>query len=258
MGTGALAGHRLFAQYAYAPNALGYCGPEGSAALLAVACGRGDDVDVPALAKRFSGAWPYQKVLAELARADPLDARVVRAYWTGNELTDRVDRAKFGPALLDRIRPVAGSYWSHLGDDLLTEAAPTHAFHVLAVYPWSRLLDAGQSEPLRVLDSCRIASAGVLAVEPDHLVVASRHLEYADGVLSLGPEQEEQVGYRVGGASFVDEVQPGDVVAVHWGFVCDRLTREQTHSLARWTDWQLAAMAPRLARASKGAPMGER
>ena len=260
MATGAVAGHRLFAQYAYAPNALGYCGPEGAEALRAVACGEGgDDVDVPALARRFSGAWPYQQVLADLAgQADPLDLRVVRAYWTGNELTDQVDRARFGAALLDRIRPVAGGYWSHLGDDLLAEAAPTHAFHVLAVYPWSRLLHTGQPEPLTVLDSCRIAWSRVLAVESDTLVVASRHLEYVDRVLVLGPEQEERVGYRVGGASFVEHVGPGDVVAVHWGFVCDRLSAEQADSLARWTRWQLEAMAPRLVRASYGAAVGDR
>jgi Family of unknown function (DUF6390) len=241
-------GHRLFAQYAYAPNALGYCGPEGAAALCAVACGQGAGVPVVALARRFSGAWPYQQVLAELAGVtDPLDERIVRAYWTGNELTDRVDRVAFGAALVARIRSVAGGYWSHLGDELLREAAPTHAFHVLGVYPWSRLLGRGHPEALQVLDSCRIGWGRVDAVEPDELVIRARRLEYADGVLSLGADQEARVGYRVGGAAFLDEIEAGDQVAVHWGFACDRLTAEQAESLERWTTWQLEAMAPRLA-----------
>ena len=123
----------------------------------------GADVDVPSLARGFSGAWPYQQVLAELAGIDdPLDERVVRAYWTGNELTDRVGNVRFGSALLERIRPQAGHYWGHLTDDLLAEASPTHAFHVFGVYPWSRLLETGLPEPLNVLDSCRIGWAEVV------------------------------------------------------------------------------------------------
>ncbi|MDV7268627.1 DUF6390 family protein, partial [Rhodococcus oxybenzonivorans] len=88
-----LPGHRLFAQYAHAPNALGYCGPPGSERLQALACGQATDVDVLSLARQFSGAWPYQQVIAELAGiADPLDERVVRAYWTADDLIDRIDR----------------------------------------------------------------------------------------------------------------------------------------------------------------------
>ena len=236
-------GHRLFAQYAHAPNALGYCGPQGAAALRAVASGAGADIDVPSLARGFSGAWPYQQVLAELAGIDdPLDERVVRAYWTGNELTDRVGNVRFGTALLERIGPQAGHYWGHLTDELLAEAAPTHAFHVFGVYPWSRLLGTGLPEPLNVLDSCRIGWAEVVGVEPDQLLVRIRHLTYEAGVLALGPAMEERIGHRIEGASFIDQIGPGDHVAVHWGFACDRLTEGELAHLERWTDWQLAAM----------------
>lgn len=236
-------GHRLFARYAHAPNALGYCGPEGAEALRDVACGQGAGVDVPTLARQFSGAWPYQQVMAGLAGIDdPLDERVVRGYWTGNDLTEQVHGDGFGAALLDRIRPQASGYWNHLTDDLLSEASPTHAFHVLSVYPWSRLLETGRPEPLQVLDACRIGWARVVSVEPDRLVVRARHLEYHDRRLGLGPEREE----RLGRAPFLAQVRAGDRVAVHWESACDALTEEDAASLERWTEWQLSAIAPRL------------
>ena len=204
------------------------------------------DVDVPALARGFSGAWPYQQVLAELAGIDdPLDERVVRAYWTGNELTDRIANVRFGTALLERIRPQAGHYWAHLTDDLLAEAAPTHAFHVFGVYPWSRLLSTGLPEPLKVLDACRIGWAEVVEVEPEQLLVRMRHLTHDGGVLALGAVVEERIGHRSEGMSFIDQVAPGDHVAVHWGFACDRLTEEQVAQLEHWTRWQLDAMRGR-------------
>ena len=99
------AGERLFARYAYAPNHLGYCGPADSAALAELASTGHTDADVRAIASRFSGAWPYLSVLAELAGiADPLDERVVRAYWTGSSLLDEVDRPRFWRNLLERDR----------------------------------------------------------------------------------------------------------------------------------------------------------
>ena len=240
-------GSRLFARYAHAPNSLGYCGPENADILDAIAAGRLTDHDVTPIARQFSGAWPYQVTLAELAGIDdPLDAEVTRAYWTGNHLTDEVDRLAFGQALLERIRPHAGHYWSHLDDVLLVEASPTHGFHVLGVYPWSRMLGLGRPEALNVLDSCRIGWARVTAVGENQLEVLTQHLEYAGGILRLGEEHEETVDHKLGSDTFVEGVKAGDDVALHWGFVCDALTATEVESLQRWTHWQLDAMAPRL------------
>ncbi len=227
---------------------MGYCGPEDTAALRAVASGGGDPELVPALARRFTGAWPYQQLIADLtSRSDPLCVEVVRAYWTGNDLTDSLDREEFGVALLDRFGPGMRASWPHLEDSLLPEVAPTHAFHVLSLYPWSRLLSTGRPEPLTVLDSCRIGWGTVTGIEGDRLVVRSRHLEYDDRKLALGASVETRVPHRVEDGSFVGRVMVGDHVALHWGLVCDRLTPQEAADLERWTQWQLAAIAPRLA-----------
>lgn len=243
-------GHRLFARYAYAPNALGYCGPADARALESAACGTGGaDVDMPAVASRFSGAWPYQQLIAELSGiADPLDEGVVRAYWTGNELTDRIDRDRFGRELLARFASRAGHYWKHLTDELLPEVAPTHTFHVLAVYPWSRLLPSGMPQPLQVLDSCRITYGTVTEVREDDVLVRARPLTY-DGTLRLGAEQDRPARYRVDSGTFVADLRVGDRVGVHWDFVCDRLSADEADRLEHWTRWQLERTNERLGRA---------
>ncbi len=212
-----------------------------------MACGASPSESVLPLARQFSGAWPYQEVIAELAGLDdPLDEQVVRAYWTGNELTANIDRDAFGQALLARIKPRAGKYWSHLNDQLLVEAAPTHGFHVLGVYPWSRLLAAGQPEPLHVLDSCRISWATVVAVEDGELQVTARRLSYDNGALSLADELPQRISWRQGVDSFTGDISAGDIVAVHWGHACDRLSPQEAAVLEEWTRWQLDVMAPRL------------
>ncbi|RDI14699.1 hypothetical protein DEU38_1328 [Rhodococcus sp. AG1013] len=255
MTTGIDSGRILFARYAYAPNALGYCGPPGAAGLEAVACGTGSGVDVGAAARQFSGAWPYQQLLAELAGMDdPLDERVVRGYWTGNELTAAVDRERFGRELLVRLGERAGHYWNYLTDDLLPEAAPTHAFHVFGVYPWTRLLGTRMPQPLHVLDSCRIRNGVVLELRPDTAIVRSRGLQFDGTKLMLGPLEDRAVRRRVPAGSFVPDLRMGDRVAVHWDLVCDRLDTDEAASLEHWTDWQLGRTNERLASEAVSAP----
>jgi len=90
-------GAQPFARYAYAPNHLGYCGPADSAALFELAATGRTEADITSVASRFTGAWPYLCALAELTGIDdPLDIRLVRAYWTGSSLLDGVDQARFG------------------------------------------------------------------------------------------------------------------------------------------------------------------
>ncbi|BCN45994.1 DUF6390 family protein [Prescottella equi] len=254
MTTGVDAGRVLFARYAYAPNALGYCGPAGAATLETVACGGvgAGSAAVDAVARQFSGAWPYQELLAELAGIDdPLDGRVVRGYWTGNEVTAAVDRARFGRELLARLGARAGHYWKYLTDDLLPEAAPTHAFHVFGVYPWTRLLDTGMPQPMHVLDSCRIRNGVVVALTSQTATVRSRGLQFDGRRLALGPLEDRPARRNVGSGSFVPDLRIGDRVAVHWDLICDRLDADEAGSLEHWTDWQLQQTNPRLGRSSE-------
>src|ERR1700721_2627172 len=95
------AGAEMFARYAYAPNALGYCGPPLGATLRA---GSVDDVGAPAT--KFSGAWPYLRVLSALTGvADPLDYRLVESYWLGGGIGAGIDRQDFFHGLLGNNRP---------------------------------------------------------------------------------------------------------------------------------------------------------
>ena len=240
-------GWRLFARYAYAPNARGYCGPPEAAALADVACGHGDTVDVPALARRFSGAWPYHCLIAELAGiADPLDERVGRAYWTGSALTRTVDSRRLGELLLERFAAQAGHYWAHLTPDLIDELTPTHNFHVLAVYPWSRLLAGGRPEPLHVLDSCRIRGAEVLELRGSQVLVRTRHLTWDGRRLGFSRPLDEELSWMSAAGSFGGALEPGDRVAVHWGHICDRLEAADARELDFWTDIQVEATNRRL------------
>lgn len=83
----------LFARYAYPPNSLGYCGPSDPSALLQAASDGTDLVELGHLAARFEGAWPYLQLIAACnGIANPLDRRVVEAYWVGNSSSTEYPR----------------------------------------------------------------------------------------------------------------------------------------------------------------------
>jgi len=94
-------GPLMFVRYAYPPNALGYCGPDGFADYAAAGV---VDQGLVRQARAFSGAWPYLELIAAgCGIPDPLDHRVAEAYWVGNDLLDRVGLAGLGDSLADRF-----------------------------------------------------------------------------------------------------------------------------------------------------------
>ncbi|WP_422121026.1 DUF6390 family protein [Mycobacterium persicum] len=237
-------GTEMFARYAYAPNALGYCGPPLGATLRD---GSADDVRVAAT--KFSGAWPYLRVLSRLTGiTDPLDYRLVESYWLGGGVGAELDPARFFAELLAIIGPQAGRYWSHLTPQLADEAAANHCFHVFGVYPWTRFLGRGMDEhPVSVLDNCRITWGTVLSHTGDAVEIHCRKLVWDGATLGLSEPSPRVLDVWADGYSAVPDVAAGDDVAVHWGRLCGRLRPHQVRALADSTDRQLRVTSRRLA-----------
>jgi hypothetical protein len=220
-----IAGPLFFARYAFPPNERGYCGPADNAALGGYAQAGVTDPGLTQLAKQFEGAWPYLELIAAAnGIADPLDGRVVEAYWVGNSLLENAPVAEYGAFLDERFRR-GGRAW----ESIPAGAMPHHCFHVFFVYPWYGMLREGRTEPsLQVLDSCRISWGRVVTVEP--AVVLRRSLTWDGRVLALGSPVPCQVR-----AGFVTGLRPGDWVSLHWSRVCDRLSARQLRALRRYT-----------------------
>lgn len=215
----------LFARYAYPPNVLGYCDPDDSAEFLGMAMEGTDLRGFSQMAAQFRGAWPYLQLIAACSGiTEPLDPRVVEAYWTGNALLTRVPTSALVRSLDDHFEHRAGPRLS----PLLSAAPggiPQHNSHVFTVYPWLGLLRAGRDgPPLVVLDRCRIRWGRVEALTGDLVTVRSRQLSFVGSKLTLGAEEVEIARHRLDGRAVTTQLQPGDIVSLHWDWVCDRLS----------------------------------
>ncbi len=217
-----MTGRELFACYAFPPNELGYCGPADTS-----------QAELAGHATEFDGAWPYLQAIADAARIpDPLDDDVVRNYWIGGPLLDKVDPDE----LLTRLRRAFTGQVTGLLDNISDRnALAHHSFHVFAVYPWVRFLDRDPTTPLRVMQDCRIRWGTVDSVDGDHAVIVSAPLAFHDGVLGLGDDVAERVRWRKDGAALAPAPAPGVLVAAHWDWVCGVITDAERDALATAT-----------------------
>ncbi len=238
------AGPLLFARYAYPPNALGLCGSDSPRTLLEYGNASASDGGLAELARTFDGAWPYLMLIAGAnGIADPLDPRVVEAYWVGNELLERVRPGDLAQRVDERFHGRIGRAQEHVYGAVAAGALPRHCFHVFAVYPWLGLMRTGVvDQPLHILDQCRTTPATVQAVDGDSLDVLVRPLLWDGALLYLGDRQTRRVRWRNDGLAFVRTPKPGDDVALHWDFVCDLLSPQASRLLDRATRRALHAV----------------
>lgn len=240
----ALRGAVLFARYAYPPNALGYCGPPDPLSLLGMAAEARDGRGLASLAARFDGAWPYLSLIAACNHlADPLDPRVVEAYWVGNSLLDRVPPAVLLSSLRQRFEARVGADFDSVAAAVAMGAVAHHSLHVFGVYPWVGLLRGGmEGAPLTVLDQCRVRWGTVVAVDGDLVTVRSRGLDFDGARLVPGAPRLEQVHGSRDGLGLLEGLAPGEVVSLHWDWVCDRLGPQALRQLRHRTMGTLRAV----------------
>lgn len=233
------------ARYAFAPNSLHYCGPEKQRDLRAYVESGAVDPGLKNIIHGFDTLYSYLKLIAGENRiCDPFDRRVVEAYWLGNRL---LNRAKFRPfarhlteelALKKKMPPEKLSGLLNK----LDWAVPQHTFHVLNVFIRTGHHAIGYT--LSTMDACRISWGQVVQSssasrrikvksQSDSYVIKSRPLIYQNGKLMLG---EEVVKTVVG---IGNTLQIGDWVTLHWGVICEKITREELQNLKYYTNLAL-------------------
>ncbi len=217
-----------FARFAYPPNELGYCGPDGAREMLAP----GAVPEIERRARLFDGAWVYLEFLAGvLGTDDPLSTPVVEAYWIGSDLLAAVDPAALVEHLAVAFDGQVGGTWR----DSAARARAHHSYQVFEVYPWAGMLLRGlpPGPAVSVLDRCRIRSGVVSEINGEWVVVMSSPLRWDGDSLTAASPQVERARWSVDGLGLLPPPAPGDTVALHWDWVCDVLTPDQADRIQR-------------------------
>lgn len=217
----AAAGAAMFARYAYPPDDVGHTVADHARELRDYAPG---GLSAPALGQQLRAYVASLPALTQIAHTwgteDPLDVRVVEAYWVGVPT-----RGRMGMDVTDHH----------------------HNASVLITGPWRDLLRGeSASQALHALDQCRVRWGRVINVQSDSVTVRSRPLVFANDALSLSEPHVETVALKPEGASAPARVRQGDWCAMHWGWLADRLTTRQLVQLRRVTRTHIEAVNARV------------
>lgn len=227
----------IFARYAFMPNRLNYCGGDDNKALFDYCVVKQTDPGLVFVLQKFQAAYPYLKLIASSNRIpDPFDARVVEAYWIGNELLDGVDLAQFYNSLHERFaRHLDPKTLGYLLSKPPLGARPHHSFHVFDVH--SRIGSIEHS--LDTMENCRIGWGRVRETGTVDFVVEHQPLVLEQGKLKLGELRDKRVMRQIDGADFISNCQVGDFISFHWNWACEVLSLKQVNNLERYTRYHL-------------------
>ena len=243
-----LDGALLASRYAYMPNKLRYCGGDNNGELFNYAAAGQSDPGLKELLKEFATMYPYLRLIAEANKIiDPFNYRVVEAYWLGNDLLNNVSMKNFYRYLVDeqqlkkKLKP---KLLEKVFGKIALGAKPHHNWHVFNIP--KRTGNYPMEHTLQTLDECRIAWAKVksqkLKVKNGFLgkiTVEYQPLVMMGNNLTLGEPREKEVFCEINEKAFVKEPKVGDLVSIHWSWVCDFLTPLQAQNLKKWTQYNL-------------------
>lgn len=231
-------GIALASRFSIATNRLNYCGPAEAEPTLyrAIVSGQGTP-DARRALEGFEALWPYLEAISAKHHLDPLDAKVVEAYWIGNDLLDAFTPEDFRRILLAlQRRGLPASIAARLAQNLPREPLPHHVFHVAFVGVGA--VTGHVPTTLDNVEACRPAWAEVKERTPTTLRLKRPTLRTHEGTLQWGPERTEELPYD---PRTLPGVAAGQSVVVHWGWPAMVLAPSQLAALREFTRRSLHA-----------------
>ena len=160
-----LSGAMLCARYAFAPNFYHYCGPDTGGEFEEYLKAEMVDRGLIEHLTDFEVMYPYLAAIAQAnGISDPLDPRVVEAYWVGNEMLEKVTERDVCVALMEKHklqRKVSKKEMRWLLPKIDKKARLHHSFHVLNVF--TRTGHHSVEHTVETMDECRIGWGRLLS-----------------------------------------------------------------------------------------------
>lgn len=229
-------------RYAFGPNRLHYCGPDANKEMLAYMQAGVVDPGLSAMLKGFRTMYPYLRLIANAnGITDPMDDRVVEAYWIGNALLDAVGKRNLHAHLIDGVpvkKRVGIRDFTKIEDAIAAGALPHHSFHVLSV--WRRTGHNDIAHTIESLDACRISWGPVVAVDGPDITVEREPLIEVAGRLMFGRPERVIVRRQLDAREDIERIIPGQIVTMHWGVPCEVVSPAQRDRLRRCTERHVA------------------
>ena len=224
-------------RYAFMPNFYSYCGPDNNKKLFEYVAAEYYEPNLSQILSEFEVMQPYLKLIAYNNKImDPFDQRVVEAYWLGNDLTEGVDiknlychftenknlKLKLKKSTIERVL-------GYIPD----RTKPHHNFHVMNM--WTRTGKLNIKHTLKSIDECRISWGKIEQIKRNSAIVKYQPMVIENDKLKLGEIIDREDLTQFDDKGFVRDLKTGDIVTIHWGWVCEKINQRQLANLKKYT-----------------------
>ena len=237
-------GLRITALYGIKPHTLGFCGPrekKATRAVLDYLSGKEiSERKIRKIFEKFEGAYSYYKLIAKANRIkDPFDAGVVKAYWIGNSLLDKVPIRKLREMVAKEFsRP--GLLSKKLAEKKAREipkgARPHHSFHVLRIGSVAHRIKLQG----KLLDLCRVSWGKITKIDLSKGQIKVRYQPIIIGKkYQLGKTKEK---YIIWNKNLLPQPKLGQYISFHWDQAAQVLTKKEVKNLQKYTQQTLNSL----------------
>jgi hypothetical protein len=219
----------LASRFSFMPNKLKYCGPDGADRILYDhVLTKRNKAEARKLLMRFEALSLYLRLIAKKNNLDVWDAKVIEAYWIGNQLLDKVNKPDIKELITKEFtkKGLPESVALRLSNNVPKECTPHHSFHVMHIHSVSGKVKFMYGN----IDKCRI-SWGEIKKIADNLEVEYMPIIAAEKI-TLGNLHTKKVKFD---KDFIGPVKEGDFVAMHWDYAVCKLNKEQKQNLENYT-----------------------
>lgn len=224
-------------RYAFAPNRLHLCGPDKSSEIYSYLSEGETDKGLEILLSQFKTMYPYLRQIAHSNKInDPLDEKVVDAYWIGNSLLDNVlPRQFWRNAVEDHMfhKRFDAKSFRILESKIGQNALMHHSFHVLNIM--KRTGYSEKEHTIESMDACRISWGKVLKISGPFIDVEYSPLKISGHQIIFSSPITKRVARSLGDDATFDDLKIGDSITMHWDWPCEIITPAQAKRLEHYT-----------------------
>lgn len=231
-----LSGPRLAALYSLMPNRLGFCGSQKNSdqeKLRNFLLGKVSEREVRKILSKFEAAYAYYKLIAKKNHIrDPLNKRVVEAYWLGNKLLEKVSAKDLKNLIInDFVKPNLLSLEKAIERSarIPKNSKAHHSFHVFILGSITGRVDF---RDVKLQDICRTGWGKIISIKDKKVLVEYNSLVKEKGRVKFGKKKRKEIDWD---EKIVPDISQGDFVSFHWNFLAQKLGKEDVKNLEKYT-----------------------
>jgi len=229
-------GLKLAASYGFYPHQLGFCGVQGNSikkTLQEYLSGQNaSEQKIRKILRTFKGAFSYYQLIAENNNIkDPFDEKVVKAYWIGRKLLEKVPVDSLRNMIVKKFTE-PGLLSKRIAEKKARKIPSTakahHSFHVLVIGSVSGKVTLKG----KLLDLCLIRWGTVIKKAKGKIVLEYQPLQKRKGKYCLGKPIHKIIFWE---KKFIPKIKSGDQAVIHWNHIVQILKTRDLNNLKKYT-----------------------